>query len=179
MKTESFVWNLVNSGTEIEEYELSAGNEKVLTLTHHLPSEIAKIECTGYRRNFHILKGGFLLNTTILQNEYGVTIGHLNHELWQNNGGSVYLYDDKFHFAIDNNSTVKVFVYKKSKKEPEAVCLLPFVNTTVKENFNGTNYSSLIIALCWFILHSSAKKENKFFPTPTYNTSANSKNLVA
>ena len=177
MKTNLFVWNLISKKAETEEFQLSIGNKNILTLTNDINSETAKIECTDYRRNFHILKGGFLLSTTILQNEYGVTIGHLNHELWQNNGGTVYLYDDKFHFSIHKNDTVEIFIYKKSRKEPEAICILPFTNSISKERINNTNYSSLIIALCWSILHSSKEKENNFIPT--YNTSSNSKNLVA
>jgi hypothetical protein len=157
MRTLYLHWKLVNKNTEFSYFELTLNNETLLSLQYHIATETAKIDCIDCRRNFHIIKSGFLLTTVVLQNEYGIDIGHLNHEFWINNGGTVYLYDDKFHFTVNEDKGLTVTIYQKSRKDPLAICEMPLSNNG--SAIQHTIYTGLVIALCWFILHSSQRNK--------------------
>jgi hypothetical protein len=158
-------WLPLRIEDEIEIYELWSGLKKLMVFTINHREHIARIESENSRRNFHIDKEGFLLNKTILKNEYGVRIGQISHELLFKNEGIVELNEERFSYSIQNNPLTELIIYKKSKKEPLLVCSLKTKNENTFVHFskNEENTSSLLMALCWFLFLPVAKENMAAF----------------
>jgi hypothetical protein len=140
-------WLPLRIEDEIEIYELWSGLKKLMVFTINHREHIARIESENSRRNFHIDKEGFLLNKTILKNEYGVRIGQISHELLFKNEGIVELNEERFSYSIQNNPLTELIIYKKSKKEPLLVCSLKTKNENTFVHFskNEENTSCLVL----------------------------------
>ena len=153
-------WLPLKIEDDIEIYELWNGLKKLMAFTINHREHTAKTETENSRRNFHIDKEGFLLNKTILKNEYGVRIGQISHEILFKNVGFIELNEERFHYSIQNNPLTELIIYKKSKKEPLLVCGLKTQreNTFVHFAKNEENISSLLMALCWFLFLPVAKE---------------------
>jgi hypothetical protein len=154
-------WQIVLSTPRQEVYVLSNKERKLLTLDFHPTTNSARIEYADEKRVFLVRKEGFLKNKTVLCNEYGIRLGQLVHE---NKENFIELNNERFYYDIQDNPRAEVVIYKESKKNPLVVCELNINKAnisleTTKDKILPVNaLSSLLLALCWYILLPVAKK---------------------
>jgi len=161
----SLQWVPVKIEDDHEVYELWNGLKKLISLSLNLREHTAKIDSEDCRRNFHIDKEGFLLNTTVLKNEYGVKIGQITHEILFKNEGMIELNEERYHYCIQNNPLAEILIYKKHKNNPLLICGLRaengkpdvFFARTTAESAAQTS-PSLLMAICWFLFLPIAKE---------------------
>jgi len=157
-------WIPVKVEDDLEVYELWNGLKKLMSLSLNLREHTAKIDAEDCRRNFHIDKEGFLLNTTVLKNEYGIKIGQITHEILFKNEGLIELNEDRYHYCIQNNPMPEIMIYKKHKNDPLLISGLSAENAESVMFFARTKASasekspSLLMALAWFLFLPIAKE---------------------
>ncbi len=155
-------WEKVLATANKEVYVLSNNNKKLLTLDFHPFTNAARIEYAAEKRVFMIRKEGFLRNKTVLCNEYGVRMGQL---LSENKETVIELNNEKFAYTIQNNPQPELVIYKESREQPLMVCGINVDNSgsgevQVKDRTTPNAQSSLLLALCWYMLLPVAQ-ENK------------------
>lgn len=157
-------WIPVKVEDDHEVYELWSGLKKLMLLSLNHQEQSAKIDCEDCRRTFHINREGFLLNKTILKNEYGIRIGQITHEILFKNEGFIELNDERFHYMIQNNPLAELMIYNKSKINPLLICCLEaekektIVYFSKATEWNPEKFPSLLMALCWFLFLLIAKE---------------------
>jgi len=165
-------WIPVKVEDDHEVYELWNGLKKLMSLSLNHQEHSAKIDCEDCRRTFHIDREGFLLNKTILKNEYGIRIGQITHEILFKNEGFIELNDERFHYMIQSNPLAELMIYKKSKKNPLLICGLEAEKEKTVVYFskaaesNPEKFPSLLMALCWFLFLPIAKENVAAFALP-------------
>jgi hypothetical protein len=142
------------SGQEI--YELRNSEQKLLTLTFQPGSNSLRITTDGEKRVFLIGREGFLRSRTVLRNEYGVRIGHLNYDSSQDNNGIIEFDNKRFNFSIRKNQTELVI---SKNEEIMTSCELPAIS---KKDFSAGNLDILILALCWYLFTSVKKQVEEY-----------------
>ncbi len=168
----SLQWIPVKIEDDIEVYELWNGLKKLISLSLNHKEHTAKIDAEDCRRNFHIDKEGFLLNTTVLKNEYGIKIGQITHEILFKNEGLIELNEERYHYCIQNNPLAEIMIYKKHKNNPLLLCGLRAENGETEVYFSRTAESatekspSLLMAICWSLFLPIAKENTAVFALP-------------
>jgi len=132
-------------------YELWNTRQQLATLEVNQFSQTAKISSQDNRRLFKLEKEGFLRNKLVLKNEYGIKIGQVGSELWDNHEGSIDLNGEHFYYGIDEASLSQLVIYKKDRRQPLLSCGLVSNNGTSILNKSYDRYSCLLMALCWFL----------------------------
>lgn len=148
-------WETVTSGLGHKVYALWNNGRKLLTLAFQQGSNFVRIEYGGEKRAFNIRYEGILKNKLVMRNEYGVRIG----QIVENNESLIALNDEKLHYAITNDGSPKVILYKESIDSPLAVCDLQLENdTSILPSVKPTaTQHSLLLVLCWYLYHPVTK----------------------
>jgi hypothetical protein len=154
-------WERISCTPEQEVYKLYKGETRILTLTLHPFSHSARVETGNEKRVFQIRKEGFLRNKTVLRTEYGIKLGELGHE----NGRSfINIENERYFYSIINNPLAELQIFKEQAVQPMITCGLkteegnPEVRFKKDKNQADDSYSSLLMALCWYMFLPVAKE---------------------
>ena len=145
-------WQIAKSTLGQEVYELRDKEKKLLILDFHAATNSARIEYADEKRVFLVRNEGFLRSKTVLCNEYGIRLGWL---VQDNKESYIQLNNERFFYDINKNSLPELIIYKESKDHPIVICELDIKNNVLQPNL----YSSLLLALCWYIFLPVPKKQ--------------------
>ena len=158
-------WVNVNDGNQGEHYELWDNERKVVSLSLSNHTKIARVESASDKRLFFIEKKGFLHAKTVIRNEYGIKLGELNSENWDE--GVIDLDGKKYTYAFPHNADEKLVIYDDARLSPIVSCSLSALFTNVpammerSRSLHDTRYPSLLMALCWYLLKVSVSQTLK------------------
>ncbi len=154
-------WEKISLTPDNEVYHLYKDEQKLLTLHFHPFSHSARVETGTEKRVFQIRKEGFLRNKTVLRTEYGIKLGELGHE----NGRSfINIDNDRYFYSVINNPLAELQIFKEHADQPMITCGLktdegnPEVQFKRDKNQLDGSYSSLLMALCWYMFLPVAKE---------------------
>jgi hypothetical protein len=138
-------WQIAKSTLKQEVYELRDKEKKLLTLEFHPATNSERIEYAHEKRVILVRKEVFLLSKIGLCNEYGIRLGWL---VQDNKESYIELNNERFFFDINKNPSPELIIYKESKDHPLVICELDIKGNTLQPSL----YTSLLLALCWYIL---------------------------
>lgn len=154
-------WESVSIGLGHEIYELWNKKDKLLTLTFHPGTNSARIETAAERRVLLIRKEGFRKHKTVLRTEYGILLGQF---ISDDKDPIIEMGNEKFLCSVQDKSGPELIIYKEiKKKQPLTFCVLniPDANHffSKQKKFPVILHSSLLLALCWYLLLPTAKEK--------------------
>jgi hypothetical protein len=158
-------WVSVNNGNSGDHYELWDNDNKLVDLSLSSHTKIARIVSSSDKRLFFIEKRGFLHAKTVIKNEYGIKLGELNSESWDE--GMIDLDGTKYSFAFPHNEDDKLVIYNETKTQPLVSCSLSGLFTHIpavlerSRSLHDTKYPSILMALCWYLLKLSVNNTLK------------------
>jgi hypothetical protein len=139
-------------------YELSDGDEVVLSLEINYSVSAFRAECKSSKRVFFIDKEGFWKNRTVLKNEYGQTVGKLFYEKLYSDTGTVEIDSKKYKYKYRNNPMAELVFFNENINVPIVSCgLAPAGNGHTKvrlskdKNFPDPDLLYQLFALSWYL----------------------------
>jgi len=154
------------SSDAYENFLFKEDDNTVLKLRFNPYLNTARIETENEKRVFIIEDEGLLKTKLVLKNEYGVRMGQMVFDNWDEQHGTVVIENSRFRFAIRKAPTAELQIYTYSGKNLIYNCNLSF---EPPDSYSGTgqahqpvlkNYpSSYILALSWYILQHSVKQK--------------------
>ena len=155
-------WVSVNNSSTSHHYELWDTEKKLIGLSISNRTRITRIESASDKRLFFIEKKGFLQSRTVIKNEYGIHMGELHSETRETDKGIIELDGRKYTYALSDHANEELIIYDENTGKPLVSCSLSpdydDVSAIVKrsKSLHDTDYPSLLMALCWYLLKGAA-----------------------
>ncbi|MFT3902350.1 MAG: hypothetical protein QM727_04220 [Niabella sp.] len=134
-------WKAITSGLGKSAYGLWINGRKMLTLVYKDAPDTMYLETEeGDKRLFHYRKRGIFKNKIVIENEYGVQLGH-----FRKDGDAEYIEtDDKRYYLRYDNHHQTVDIIEEYKQEPVASC-------TIEDFSNEAVNQSLLMVMCLYL----------------------------
>lgn len=139
----------------IQEYHLTDHDQAKVIAKFNPQQQSARIICADQQRLFFIQMAGGLSGRYNITNEYGLQIGHINHDKKLNDSGSVYIESQKYFFEIKNAPEAELIIYNSSREKIIA-CSLNIANNGTPAD--AVNENCLLVAICWYLFLPVAKE---------------------
>jgi hypothetical protein len=158
-------WKL-RSGTSSRVYDLFEGDKLLLTVSINYKTSTFRAECRTDKRVFFINKTGFWKRKTVLQNEYGITIGKLFYEKWYSHIGKIEIDGELFNYTFHNNPLVELIFYKDDPGQPLVSCGLVANNGRINTKMRRSDVLEegdnkyFLFALCWYLFLPISQENN-------------------
>jgi len=144
-----------------QDYLLKEDDKTVLKLQYKKDLHTARVETEKERRVLIIDDEGLLKTKSVLKNEYGIRIGSLNYDNFSDTHGSVDIENIKYRFIVKNSETPELNIYKGSRRNLVYNCQLVFEDISSK--IKGSQTTSLVIAVSWYLFLKEAMKLSPVF----------------
>ena len=146
-------WTLIiKPAKTLQEYHLVQYAESKAVIKYNPSQQSVRISDTAKQRLLFIERTGFRNKQAVLKNEYGVNIGKLQKDTWNNHIGAIDIDGRRYNYAItqQGSSLPELVIYEKDITSPLATCNLQEPSGfSLKKDVQ--KYTNLLLGLCWAV----------------------------
>lgn len=146
------------SSSDHQDFIFKEDEKTVLKLRFNTQLSTARIETENKKRVFIIEDEGLVRTRLVLKNEYGVRIGYLVFDGWDERKGVVQIESTHFRFALTKNPSHELRIYSYTGKKLIYSCSLSFeprYNFTLSGNHYQSDLKeyppSFVLAVSWYV----------------------------
>lgn len=139
-------------------YQLDEDGSTVLKLTHNVDSHTLRIQTESLQRALIMEDEGLLKTKWVLKNEYGIKLGQLMYDNFNQKHGSFEIDGSRFRFVVQNGSVNELQIYKSSGRKLIYACSL---SKEIANNDGGISFTSpVIFAVSWYLVMKNIVRED-------------------
>lgn len=142
-------------------YQLDENGHTVLKLNHNVESNTLRIQTEFLQRALIIEDEGLLKAKWVLKNEYGVKMGQLMYDNFNQRHGSFEIEGSRFRFIVQNDSVNELHIYKSSGKKVLYSC--SFSNDVINNDSNISFTHPIIFAVSWYLFMKNVDQKDFAF----------------
>ena len=139
------IWEkLQHQSALLQEYRIR-DIERVLITKYNPLHRSARLTMDHFHRLIFLDGIGTLSGKTVIKNEYGMAVGHMNYSKSQKNEGNIELDGKIYRFLLTEDRSITVYI----KENPELSLISQASFSLQPEPLTQTDICCLAISLCW------------------------------